>query len=432
MTLITSKILDYVQPSLKGTIRIPGDKSVSHRSIMFGAIAEGTTTVEGFLQSDDCLSTIDCFQKLGVDVSIEGEKVTIKSDGITNWKEPDEILYTGNSGTTTRLMLGILAGSSVSSVLMGDESIQKRPMRRVTDPLKQMSAKLIGRENGEFTPIAVEGTKLQAIRYKMPVASAQVKSAILLAALNAEGETIVEEFETSRDHTEKMLKHFGATITIDDKTIRLQGGQKLTGTHVVVPGDISSAAFFLVAGAIVPNSKLTLTNVGLNETRTGIMDVLQAMGASYTVNDLENDSHEEMGTIEIESSTLVGTEIGGELIPRLIDEIPIIALLATQANGKTIISNAEELKVKETNRIDAVVNELKKLGANITATDDGMIIEGPTKLHGGDLLTYGDHRIGMMGAVASLITSEPVTIDNARCIAVSYPTFFEDISSVIK
>ncbi|WP_419958325.1 3-phosphoshikimate 1-carboxyvinyltransferase [Psychrobacillus psychrotolerans] len=430
--MLTSKKLDYVQPSLKGTIRIPGDKSVSHRSIMFGAIAEGTTTVEGFLQSDDCLSTIDCFQKLGVDISIEGEKVTIKSDGIANWKEPDEILYTGNSGTTTRLMLGILAGSSVSSVLIGDESIQKRPMRRVTDPLKDMNAKLIGRENGQFTPIAVEGTQLQAIRYTMPVASAQVKSAILLAALNADGETIVEELETSRDHTEKMLQHFGATIAVDGKMIRLQGGQKLTGTHVVVPGDISSAAFFLVAGAIVPNSKLTLTNVGLNETRTGIMDVLQAMGASFTVNDSENSSHEEMGTIEIESSNLVGTEIGGELIPRLIDEIPIIALLATQATGKTVIKNAEELKVKETNRIDAVVNELKKLGANITATDDGMIIEGPTLLHGGDLLTYGDHRIGMMAAVASLITTEPVTIDNAGCIAVSYPTFFEDISSVIK
>lgn len=430
--MLTSKKLDYVKPSLKGTIRIPGDKSVSHRSIMFGAIAEGTTTVEGFLQSDDCLSTIDCFQKLGVDISIEGEKVTIKSDGIVNWKEPDEILFTGNSGTTTRLMLGILAGSSVSSVLIGDESIQKRPMRRVTDPLKEMSAKLIGRENGQFTPIAVEGTQLQAIRYTMPVASAQVKSAILLAALNADGETIVEELETSRDHTEKMLQHFGATITVDGKIIRLQGGQKLTGTHVVVPGDISSAAFFLVAGAIVPNSKLTLTNVGLNETRTGIMDVLQSMGASFTVNDSENSSHEEMGTIEIESSNLVGTEIGGELIPRLIDEIPIIALLATQATGKTVIKNAEELKVKETNRIDAVVNELKKLGANITATEDGMIIEGPTSLHGGDLLTYGDHRIGMMAAVASLITTEPVTIDNAGCIAVSYPTFFDDISSVIK
>lgn len=432
MTLITSKILDYAQPSLKGTIRIPGDKSVSHRSIMFGAIAEGTTTVEGFLQSDDCLSTIDCFQKLGVGISIEGDKVKVNSKGIMNWKEPDEILYTGNSGTTTRLMLGILAGSSVSSVLIGDESIQKRPMRRVTDPLKQMGAKLIGRENGQFTPIAVEGTKLQAIRYTMPVASAQVKSAIILAALNADGETIVEELETSRDHTEKMLKHFGATIAVDDKTIRLQGGQKLTGTHVVVPGDVSSAAFFLAAGAIVPNSKLTLTNVGLNPTRTGIMDVLQAMGASYTVNDSSNSSHEEMGTIEIESSALVGTEIGGELIPRLIDEIPIIALLATQANGKTVIKNAEELKVKETNRIDAVVNELKKLGADITATDDGMIIEGPTTLHGGDLLTYGDHRIGMMAAVASLITTKPVTIDNAGCIAVSYPTFFEDISSVIK
>lgn len=430
--MIISRKLDYAQPSLEGTISIPGDKSVSHRSIMFGAIAEGTTTVEGFLQSDDCLSTIDCFQKLGVEISIEGDKVKIDSNGIMNWIEPDEILYTGNSGTTTRLMLGILAGSSVSSVLIGDESIQKRPMRRVTDPLKQMSAKLIGRENGQFTPIAVEGTKLQAIQYKMPVASAQVKSAILLAALNADGETVVEEMETSRDHTEKMLDHFGANIDVDDKTIRLQGGQKLKGTHVVVPGDISSAAFLLVAGAIVPNSKLILTNVGLNPTRTGIMDVLQAMGASYTVNNSSNSSHEEMGTIEIESSALVGTEIGGELIPRLIDEIPIIALLATQANGKTIIKNAEELKVKETNRIDAVVNELKKLGANITATDDGMIIEGPTILHGGDLLTYGDHRIGMMAAVASLITTEPVTIDNAGCIAVSYPTFFEDISSVIK
>jgi 3-phosphoshikimate 1-carboxyvinyltransferase len=430
--LITSKKLEYAQPSLEGAIRIPGDKSVSHRSIMFGAIAEGTTTVEGFLQSDDCLSTIDCFQKLGVEISIEGDKVNINSKGIMHWKEPDEILYTGNSGTTTRLMLGILAGSSVSSVLIGDESIQKRPMRRVTDPLKQMNAKLIGRENGQFTPIAVEGTKLQAIHYTMPVASAQVKSAILLAALNANGETVVEEIETSRDHTEKMLKHFGANIAVDNKTIRLLGGQKLNGTAVVVPGDISSAAFFLVAGAIVPSSKLTLTNVGLNPTRTGIMDVLQAMGASFTVNDAANSSHEEMGTIEIESSPLVGTEIGGELIPRLIDEIPIIALLATQANGKTVIKNAEELKVKETNRIDAVVNELKKLGANITATDDGMIIEGPTTLHGGDLLTYGDHRIGMMAAVASLITTEPVTIDNAGCIAVSYPTFFEDISSVIK
>lgn len=429
---MTSKTLDYKKPSLQGTLRIPGDKSVSHRSIMFGAIAEGITTVEGFLRSDDCLATIDCFSKLGVKITEDGEHVRIESNGIEAWKEPNEILYTGNSGTTTRLMLGILAGSNVSSVLIGDESIQKRPMKRVTEPLKQMGAKLIGRENGQLTPIAVEGTNLESIQYKMPVASAQVKSAILLAALHAQGETVVEEIETSRDHTEKMLQHFGADVTIEDKTIRLRGGQKLAGTHVVVPGDISSAAFFLVAGAIVPKSKLTLTNVGLNVTRTGIIDVLQAMGAKFSINDSENTSHEEMGTIDIEASSLQGMEIGGELIPRLIDEIPIIALLATQAEGKTVIKNAEELKVKETNRIDAVVNELKKLGANITATDDGMVIEGPTPLHGGDLLTYGDHRIGMMAAIASLITSSSVTIDNEECIAVSYPNFFEHVATVTK
>ena len=428
----TKKVLDYKQPFLQGTISIPGDKSVSHRSIMFGAIAEGTTTVEGFLQSDDCLSTIRCFSSLGVEISVNGENVKINSNGINAWKEPDEVLYTGNSGTTTRLMLGILAGSNISSVLIGDESIQKRPMKRVTDPLKQMGAKLIGRQNGQYTPIAVEGTRLNAIHYKMPVASAQVKSAILLAALQAEGETIVEEVETSRDHTERMLQHFGAKVLVEDKTIRLQGGQKLTGTHVVVPGDISSAAFFLVAGSIVPNSKITLQSVGLNPTRTGILDVLKAMGANITFEMNTRESHEEMGTIIVETASLKGTEISGDLIPRLIDEIPVIALLATQAVGKTVIKDAEELKVKETNRIDAVVNELKKLGANITATEDGMVIEGPTPLHGAELLTYGDHRIGMMAAIAALITSSPVTIDNESCIAVSYPNFFEDLLSVTK
>lgn len=429
---MTVKLLNFGKPSLQGSIKIPGDKSVSHRSIMFGAIAEGTTTVEGFLQSDDCLSTIDCFGKLGVDIKVDGEHVQIDSKGISTWKEPDEILYTGNSGTTTRLMLGILAGSSISSVLIGDESIQKRPMKRVTEPLKQMGAKLIGRANGQYTPIAVEGTTLKAIHYKMPVASAQVKSAILLAALNSEGETVVEELETTRDHTEKMLKHFGAEISVKDNVIRLQGGQKLTGAHVVVPGDISSAAFFLVAGAIALDSKLVLTNVGLNETRTGIIDVLKAMGATLTIETQSNASHEPIGTLTIETSNLVGTEIGGDLIPRLIDEIPVIALLATQAKGKTIIKNAEELKVKETNRIDAVVNELRKLGANINPTEDGMVIEGPTPLHGGELSTYGDHRIGMMAAIAALVTDGIVSIDNQECIAVSYPNFFEHLENVIK
>ncbi|QFF98712.1 3-phosphoshikimate 1-carboxyvinyltransferase [Psychrobacillus glaciei] len=427
-----SKELNYAQPSLQGTIRIPGDKSISHRSIMFGAIAKGTTTVEGFLQSDDCLATIDCFTKLGVKILVEAEAVQIISNGIDAWNEPNEILYTGNSGTTTRLMLGILAGSNVSTILIGDESIQKRPMKRVTAPLKQMGAHFIGRDDAQFTPIAVEGKKLQAIQYKMPVASAQVKSAILFAGLHAEGETMVTEMETSRDHTERMLLHFGANIAVEGKKIRLQGLQELRGTHVVVPGDISSAAFFLVAGAIVPNSKLVLQNVGLNPTRTGIMEVLQEMGAKVSIRHLNNVSHEEIGDITISTSELIGTEIGGELIPRLIDEIPIIALLATQARGRTVIKDAEELKVKETNRIDAVVTELKKLGANITATDDGMIIEGPTPLHGADLFTYGDHRIGMMAAIASLVTSSAVTIDNEICVGVSYPNFFEQLSSVIK
>ncbi|WP_391121746.1 3-phosphoshikimate 1-carboxyvinyltransferase [Psychrobacillus sp. L3] len=427
-----SKELDYAQPSLQGTLRIPGDKSISHRSIMFGAIAKGTTTVEGFLQSDDCLATIDCFTKLGVKILVEAEAVQIISNGIDAWNEPSEILYTGNSGTTTRLLLGILAGSNVSTILIGDESIQKRPMKRVTAPLKQMGAHFIGRDDAQYTPIAVDGKKLQAIRYKMPVASAQVKSAILFAGLHAEGETVVTEMETSRDHTERMLRHFGANIEVEGKKIRLQGLQELRGTHVVVPGDISSAAFFLVAGAIVPNSKLVLQNVGLNPTRTGIMDVLQEMGANVSIQHLNNVSHEEIGNITISTSELIGTKIGGELIPRLIDEIPIIALLATQARGRTVIKDAVELKVKETNRIDAVVTELKKLGANITATDDGMIIEGPTALHGGDLLTYGDHRIGMMAAIASLLTSSVVTIDNEMCVGVSYPNFFEQLSSVIK
>ncbi len=428
---MSTKQLDYKQPSLHGSLHIPGDKSVSHRSIMFGAIAKGTTTVEGFLQSDDCLSTIDCFQKLGVDIQVSEDKVKITSPGIANWKEPKEILYTGNSGTTTRLMLGILAGSNVSAVLIGDESIQRRPMRRVTDPLKKMGAQLIGREDGQFTPIAVQGESLHAIEYKMPVASAQVKSAILLAALSANGETIIEEMETTRDHTEKMLRHFGAEIKVEEKTISLRGGQELSAAHVSVPGDISSAAFFLVAGAIVPNSKLVLHNVGLNPTRYGIIEVLEKMGAKISIQQEQNTSHEETGTVVVESSNLQGTEIGGELIPRLIDEIPIIALLATQANGRTVIKNAEELKVKETNRIDAVVNELQKLGAHIVPTEDGMIIEGPTPLTGAALQTYGDHRIGMMAAIASLITSGPITIDDAACIAVSYPNFFEHLNSLL-
>lgn len=429
---MTAKVLAYNKPRLEGILTVPGDKSISHRAVMFGAIAKGKTTVTGFLPGEDCLSTIDCFRKLGVDIQVDGTNVEINSPGMEGWQEPKEVLYTGNSGTTTRLMLGILAGTNFHSMMTGDASIGKRPMGRVTKPLKQMGALINGREGGQYTPLAIQGTKLKAIDYTMPVASAQVKSAILLAGLQAEGTTIVREKEVSRDHTERMLKQFGANIEVKDGVISIEGGQQLKGTHIDVPGDISSAAFFLVAGAIVPNSEVVLKNVGINPTRAGIIEVMQQMGADLTIAQEKSDAAEPTATLTVRTSHLKGTTIEGEIIPRLIDEIPIIALLATQAEGTTIIRNAEELRVKETDRIEAVVTELKKLGADITATEDGMIINGPTSLKGAKLSTYGDHRIGMMAAIASLITESPVEIDDADCIAISYPTFFEHLDLLLK
>ncbi|MCM3389060.1 3-phosphoshikimate 1-carboxyvinyltransferase [Ureibacillus chungkukjangi] len=424
--------LDYKNASLKGTIIVPGDKSISHRSVMFGSIAQGKTTVSGFLLGEDCLSTIDCFRKLGVDIHVEGTNVTILSPGMDNWEEPKEVLYTGNSGTTTRLMLGILSGSNIHTVMTGDASIGKRPMRRVTDPLRLMGAKIAGRENGQFTPLAIKGTKVKAIDYTMPVASAQVKSAILLAGLRAEGTTIVREKEVSRDHTERMLQQFGAKVEVKSGVVSFEGGQLLQATHVNVPGDISSAAFFLVAGAIVPESSIVMKNVGVNPTRAGIIEVLEKMGADLLIEVDDANAAEPTASLTIQTSKLKATTIEGDIIPRLIDEIPIIALLATQAEGTTIIRDAEELKVKETDRITAVVTELQKLGANIEATEDGMIIHGPTKLHGGNLQSYGDHRIGMMSAIAALISSSPIEIDDTDCIAVSYPTFFDDLKKLMK
>ncbi|WP_108306680.1 3-phosphoshikimate 1-carboxyvinyltransferase [Metalysinibacillus jejuensis] len=428
---MTQKTLHYGSVRLQGSLIVPGDKSVSHRSIMFGAMATGTTTVEGFLLGEDCLDTIKCFRKLGVNIDVQATNVTIESPGINNWEEPSEVLYTGNSGTTTRLMLGVLAGSHIHAIMTGDASIAKRPMRRVVDPLRLMQADIRGRNNGQYTPLAIQGKPLQAIDYTMPVASAQVKSAILLAGLHATGTTIVREAVVSRDHTERMLRQFGVAVTTKDGAVHLTGNQPLQATHVKVPGDISSAAFFLVAGAIVPNSEITLQNVGLNPTRDGIIDVLQAMKVKLAITDVTEDA-EPTATLTVQTSEMQATIIGGDVIPRLIDEIPILALLATQAHGTTIIKDAEELKVKETDRIQAVVTELKKLGATIEATEDGMVITGPTPLHGANLASYGDHRIGMMGAIAALIAEGEVTIDDTACIGISYPTFFEHIEQLAK
>ncbi|MBM7604415.1 3-phosphoshikimate 1-carboxyvinyltransferase [Metabacillus crassostreae] len=419
---------------LVGEIDIPGDKSISHRAVMFGSIATGQTLISNFLMGADCLSTVSCFRKMGVTINIEEGQVSVDGKGLAGLVEPTDILDVGNSGTTTRLMMGILAGASFHSCVIGDESIARRPMSRVTNPLKMMGANIDGRENGQYTPLSIRGGDLKGIQYSSPVASAQVKSAILLAGLQTSGEeTIVTEPHKSRDHTERMLRAFGVKVEEDDKSASIVGGQSLQATNIFVPGDISSAAFFLVAGAIVPNSEIVLKNVGINPTRTGILDVLKMMGASIEIIPHKEQSFEPIADIIIKTSTLKGTIIDGDLIPKLIDEIPVIALLATQAEGQTIIKDASELKVKETNRIDTVVGELSKIGAAIKATDDGMIITGKTALVGNAVVSsHGDHRIGMMLAIASCITNEPVQLEDAGAIDVSYPNFFEHLSLLSK
>lgn len=405
-----------------GQIKVPGDKSISHRAVMLGSLANGVTEISGFLKGADCLSTIDCFRKMGIDIDINGENVTVHGNGLRGLKKPDEMLYTGNSGTTTRLLCGILAGQNFDTSITGDTSIQKRPMGRVVKPLSMMGAKI---EN-EYCPLYITGTKLHGINYKMPVASAQVKTAIILAGLYADGETVIHEIEKSRDHTELMLSAMGADLTVDNLDITVKPTNDLTAVNVDVPGDISSAAFFLVLGAIMPNSQITVTNVGINPTRTGIIDVLKDMGADITLENVHTSAGETVADITVRSSSLKGTTVGGDIIPRLIDELPIIAVAAVFADGQTVIKDAQELKVKETNRIRAVVDEFNKCGIDITETDDGMIINGGKSIHGADFKTYGDHRMAMSLTVLAQLANGESTLDDSDCACVSYPTFFDD------
>ncbi|MCM3743025.1 3-phosphoshikimate 1-carboxyvinyltransferase [Sporosarcina luteola] len=427
-----TKTVTFNKPIVKGSVKVPGDKSISHRAIMLGSIAEGRTRIKGFLDGEDCLRTIEIFKRLGVSIERSGTDVLITSPGITKWVAPTEELYAGNSGTTARLMLGILSASAVTSTLTGDASLSKRPMKRVTTPLQLMGADISGEEGGDFLPLTVVGSTLEGIDYTMPVASAQVKSAILFAGLSAKGETVIRETAISRDHTERMLQQFGAKLLKDGNTVRIQGGQALSGTDVLVPGDISSAAFFMAAAAMIKDSEVVFTNVGLNPTRTGIIDVLRQMGAEVEILEHNGEKGEHYGVVKVAHSRLEGIEISGEIIPTLIDELPIIALLATQATGTTVIKDAAELRVKETDRIAAVTDELMKLGAKVVATEDGMIIEGPTSLTGGELKSYGDHRIGMMAAIAALVSAGPIHIEDPSCIAISYPNFFEHLSQLVK
>ena len=405
-----------------GQIKVPGDKSISHRAVMLGSLASGVTEISGFLKGADCLSTIDCFRKMGIDIDINGENVTVHGNGLRGLKKPDEMLYTGNSGTTTRLLCGILAGQNFDTSITGDVSIQKRPMGRVVKPLSMMGAKI---EN-EYCPLYITGTKLHGIDYKMPVASAQVKTAIILAGLYADGETVIHEIEKSRDHTELMLSAMGADLTVDNLDITVKPTNDLTAVNVDVPSDISSAAFFLVLGAIMPNSQITVINVGINPTRTGIIDVLKDMGADITLENVHTSAGETVADITVRSSSLKGTTVGGDIIPRLIDELPIIAVAAVFADGQTVIKDAQELKVKETNRIRAVVDEFNKCGIDITETDDGMIINGGKSIHGADFKTYGDHRMAMSLTVLAQLADCESTLDDSDCACVSYPTFFDD------
>ncbi|WP_423213946.1 3-phosphoshikimate 1-carboxyvinyltransferase [Streptococcus equinus] len=420
------KLLTNVS-QLQGTLRVPGDKSISHRSIMFGSLAKGKTTVRDILRGEDVLSTMQVFRDLGVDIQDDGELVTITGVGFDGLKAPKNKLNMGNSGTSIRLISGVLAGQDFTVEMFGDDSLSKRPMDRVTIPLRQMGVEVSGQTERDLPPLTMHGSKaLKPIHYQLPVASAQVKSALIFAALQAEGESVIIEKEKTRNHTEDMIVQFGGKIDVDGKEIRIRGGQEFTGQDVVVPGDISSAAFWLVAGLIVPNAKVTLKNVGINETRTGILDVIKAMGGKMTISDVDDIA--KSATITVETSELHGTEIGGEIIPRLIDELPIIALLATQANGTTVIRDAEELKVKETDRIQVVADALNAMGADITPTDDGMIIKGKTPLHGAKINTFGDHRIGMMTAIAALLVSDgDVELERAEAINTSYPSFFNDL-----
>ncbi|WAA13914.1 3-phosphoshikimate 1-carboxyvinyltransferase [Fervidibacillus halotolerans] len=408
---------------------VPGDKSISHRAVMFGALGEGLTEVTNFLNGDDCLRTVDAFRKLGVPIRAEADRLFIEGKGLAHFKEPTDILYVGNSGTTARLMLGILAGSSFYTVLSGDRSLNRRPMERVVKPLQKMGAEIIGRERGKYLPISIRGRRLKGIRYHLPVASAQLKSALIFAALHAEGDTMIVENAPSRNHTEIMLEQFGGQIEQHGKTLKIKGNQRLNGTNIHVPGDFSSASFFIALGAMVKKADLVIENIGLNPTRTGLLDVLKRMNGNFDIIE-KYEKGEPRGSLRVRSSSLVATTIGGDLIPRLIDEIPIIALLATQAEGTTVIQDAKELRVKESNRISTVVGELKKLGAKIEATEDGMIIKGKTKLSGGYVDSHGDHRIGIMLAIASLLTDEQVVIENYECTNISYPNFFEQIKKI--
>lgn len=427
--------MDFTKTSrpLHGELTVPGDKSISHRSVMFGALSEGTTEVTHFLKSADCLSTISCFRKMGIEIEETDSALLIHGKGLHGLMAPSEVLDTGNSGTTTRLISGILAGQDFESHLIGDASICRRPMGRIMKPLLSMGADIVSDRGNDCAPLTIKGHPLKAVHYDSPVASAQVKSCVLLAGLYADGPVSVTEPALSRNHTELMLSSFGAKVMSAGTTATIWPEPELFGQKVHVPGDISSAAYFICAALMVPGSEVLIRNVGINPTRDGILRVIKAMGADIECLNIREQAGEKTADIAVRyTRDLHGTEVGGELIPTLIDEIPVIAVLAAVADGETVIRDAQELRVKESDRLSIMVDSLKAMGCDIEGTPDGMIIRGGRKLHGASIDSHLDHRIAMSFAVASLVAEGSTQIRDAECVNISYPEFYEDLQSLLK
>lgn len=412
--------------NLHGELTVPGDKSISHRAVMFGSLAKGTTKITHFLEGADCLSTISCFRKMGIDIENNSGEILVHGKGLHGLSAPADILDVGNSGTTTRLISGILAGQNFVSELTGDNSIQSRPMKRIMTPLLSMGADIASIKGNNCVPLRITGHPLKAIHYDSPVASAQVKSCVLLAGMYSDGITSVTEPVLSRNHTEIMLNYFGAQVTSEETTASIAPEPSLFAREITVPGDISSAAYFIAAGLLVPGSEILLKNVGINPTRDGLLRVCKDMGADITLLNVNMDG-EPTADLLVRTSSLHGTTVGGEIIPTLIDEIPMIAVMAAFAEGTTVIKDAKELKVKESDRILVMAENLSRMGADITPTDDGMIIHGGKPLHGAEIDSYQDHRVAMSFAVAGLLCDGPLSIKGGDCVKISYPEFYEDL-----
>jgi len=417
--------------SLQGVIKVPGDKSISHRAVMLGSISKGKTIIKNFLSSEDCISTIDCFRKMGVDIRLNKNEVIINGKGLFGLEEPKEILNAGNSGTTMRLILGILAGQPFTSTITGDSSLRKRPMLRIVEPLRKMGAKISGRDNGNLAPLTITGGNLKSINFISKIPSAQVKSGVLLAGLYANGITSVQEPIKSRDHTERMLKYFGAEIKVRGLKVTIKGKKELFGKYINIPGDISSASFFIVAGLIIPNSKIKLLNVGINPTRTGIIDILKKMRGNIKVVNKRNLNFEPVADIIVSTSKLKGVEVSGKIIPRLIDEIPILAIAASVAEGRTIFKDIGELRVKESDRIFTLCSVLRKFGVKVKEFKDGMLVYGDSKPKGCSCKSYGDHRIAMAAAILGLVSDGNTEIKDTSCIKTSFPNFEDILNKLI-